>query len=70
MTFGAAMMGRATSSARLAAFVLLAAVVAQVALGALTVVNHVPIAFAALHQANGALLLGAAVALVHALRRA
>jgi cytochrome c oxidase assembly protein subunit 15 len=42
---------------------------AQMALGAFTVVLHVPIMLAALHQANGALLVTIAVALVHSLRR-
>ncbi len=70
VTLAAAFVGRAPPAARKAALALACAVVLQVVLGAFTVVNHVPVTLAALHQTNGALLLGCAVALVHALRRA
>ena len=49
---------------------LLLGVAGQIVLGALTVLHHVPLVLAALHQANGALLVPCAVALVHSLRRA
>ncbi|HEY4221378.1 MAG TPA: COX15/CtaA family protein [Myxococcota bacterium] len=55
--------------ARNAALALVVAVATQATLGALTVVNHVPIVLAALHQVNGAILLGCAVALAFTLRK-
>jgi cytochrome c oxidase assembly protein subunit 15 len=60
----------ATSSrrAQLAAFGLIAGVALQIALGAWTVLSHVAIPIAALHQVNAALVLACAVALLHALR--
>ena len=47
---------------------LLAAVIAQFALGVLTLLNHVPIALAAGHQATSLLLLTAALFMLHSLR--
>lgn len=55
--------------AKSAALALVALVGGQIALGALTVLGRVPIALASLHQTNAVLVLGAAVALVHALAR-
>lgn len=65
----AAWRGGAPGLARGAALALVALVGLQIALGALTVLSHVAIAWAALHQLNGALLFAAAVTLVFALRR-
>jgi cytochrome c oxidase assembly protein subunit 15 len=58
------------SGARIAAIGLFVVVGLQIALGAFTVLQHVPVWLAAWHQGNGALLLGFAVALLHALRGA
>lgn len=69
VTFVAAQVLRTSRAARVASSLLVGAVAMQITLGALTVLNHVPIALAALHQLNGALLLGAAVALVFTVRR-
>jgi cytochrome c oxidase assembly protein subunit 15 len=55
--------------ARRATFFLLAAVLAQVSLGILTLVFHVPVALAVGHQATGLLLLTASLYLSHALRQ-
>ncbi len=52
--------------ARGGAIAVLAIVALQITLGALTVLRHVPVWLAAWHQANGALVLGAAVVLAHA----
>jgi cytochrome c oxidase assembly protein subunit 15 len=70
VTFALTRVAPCPPRARTFASLLLLTVAAQVTLGVLTVVNHVPIALAALHQANGALLVACAVALAHALRRA
>ena len=56
--------------ARLGGSLLIAALLAQVSLGVLTLVLHVPITFAASHQAVGMLLFTAALYLSHALRDA
>lgn len=69
-TFAAARALGASAAARRATTGLLLAVGIQVTLGVLTVLQHVPIALASLHQLNAALLLGCAVALVHAVRKA
>lgn len=69
VTFAVAHAQNAPRSTRIASLLLVLAVALQVTLGALTVLNHVPIALAALHQANGALLLGCAVALAFTVRR-
>jgi cytochrome c oxidase assembly protein subunit 15 len=69
VTFAVAHVQNAPRSTRLASSLLVLAVALQVALGALTVLHHVPIALAALHQLNGALLLGCAVALAFTARR-
>ena len=53
---------------RHATFLLLAAVLAQVSLGILTLVLHVPVALAVAHQATGLVLLTASLYLCHALR--
>jgi cytochrome c oxidase assembly protein subunit 15 len=70
VTFVAARMMGAPRGARIASALLLGVVGLQVTLGALTVLHHVPIALAALHQLNAALLLGCAVSLVHTVRKA
>jgi|APFre7841882724_1041349.scaffolds.fasta_scaffold00144_3 cytochrome c oxidase assembly protein subunit 15 len=54
--------------ARLAAHLLLGMLVAQITLGALTVLNAVPVALGASHQGGAVVLLGFALALNHALR--
>ncbi len=69
MTFAMTRVAPCPPRARTFASLLLVLVGVQVALGALTVLHHVPIALAACHQANGALLVACAVALAHALRR-
>jgi cytochrome c oxidase assembly protein subunit 15 len=69
VTVGLAFLTNAPRAARGACVALVGFVALQVLLGALTVLHHVPIPLAALHQLNGALVLGSAVALVHALRR-
>jgi cytochrome c oxidase assembly protein subunit 15 len=51
---------------RAAAYLLLAATLGQLALGALTVVLHMPIALAVAHQAGAYVLCSAALLLVHA----
>ena len=58
-----------TPAARLASRAVLAVVAMQVLLGALTVLRYVPVSLASMHQANGALLLACAVALLHTVRR-
>lgn len=55
---------------RAAAVSVIGAVALQIALGALTVLQHVPVWLASWHQGNGALLLGLSVALLHATARA
>ena len=47
---------------------LVALVVLQIALGALTVLHHVPIPLATLHQGNAVVLLAVALAILHRLR--
>lgn len=59
----------APERARRAAMLLVLALGAQVGLGAWVVLAHVDILAATLHQANGVLVLGACVALLHGLRR-
>jgi cytochrome c oxidase assembly protein subunit 15 len=54
--------------ARLTAWLLLLLLATQVTLGVWTVLSHVAIVAASLHQLNGALLLATSVALLHALR--
>jgi cytochrome c oxidase assembly protein subunit 15 len=54
--------------ARVGAVLLLAAIALQIALGIATVVNVVPLALAALHQAGAVLVFAAAVNVAHALR--
>ena len=54
--------------ARRAVFLLLAAVLAQVSLGIMTLVLHVPVVLAVSHQATGLLLLTASLYLAHALK--
>ncbi len=61
----AALPGRA----RLAVHALLAALAAQVALGVMTLVQVVPVALAALHQAGALVLLGAALVTAQAMGR-
>lgn len=70
VTFAAVKLLRAPTSVNAPAVALLGLVVLQVTLGAFTVLHHVPIALASLHQLNAALLLGAAVWLAHAVRKA
>jgi len=53
---------------RRATFFLLAAVIAQVSLGVLTLVFHVPVALAVSHQATGLMLLTASLYLAHSLK--
>jgi len=55
--------------AKAGAFLLLLLVAAQLAVGILTVLNHVPIALGALHQALAVLLLAGAVLFVHMHRK-
>ena len=67
--FGALLLRRSLDHrTRLGAFLLLAAVLAQVSLGVLTLVYHVPVALAVAHQGTGLALLAAATYLTHALR--
>jgi cytochrome c oxidase assembly protein subunit 15 len=54
--------------ARLASHLLLGMLVVQITLGALTVLNAVPVGLGAAHQGGAALLLACALALNHALR--
>jgi cytochrome c oxidase assembly protein subunit 15 len=61
--------GRGASLARGAAIAVIVVLALQITLGALTVLQHVPVWLAALHQGNGALLLGAAVVLLYATSR-
>lgn len=69
VTFALTRIAACPPRARALATLLLLGVVAQIVLGALTVLHHVPIALAALHQANGACLVACAVALAHSLQR-
>jgi len=57
-----------TAQARVAAHLLLAMLVAQVALGILTLLHVVPLHLAAAHQAGAVLLMAAALNLAHKLR--
>jgi cytochrome c oxidase assembly protein subunit 15 len=54
--------------ARIASHLLLGMLVVQIALGALTVLNAVPVALGASHQGGAVVLLAFAIALTHALR--
>jgi len=58
----------ATPAARRAAHAVVAMLAVQATLGIATVVNVVPLALAALHQAGAVLLFGLAIVLAHALR--
>jgi cytochrome c oxidase assembly protein subunit 15 len=57
--------GRGAAVARGAAIAVLVVLALQITLGALTVLQHVPVWLAAWHQGNGALLLGAAIVLLY-----
>ena len=70
VTFAMTRVRPCAAGARSLALLLLLLVAVQITLGAFTVLHHVPLVLAALHQLNGVLLLTCAVALVHALRRA
>ena len=59
----------ATGRARVGAHALLAALALQIALGIATLVNVVPLALAALHQAGAVLVFALSLNLAHALRR-
>ena len=61
---------RRSRRTRVAQTVLLGAVLLQVLLGITTLLLHVPIALAAMHQAVAVILLSAALLLVHSLREA
>lgn len=69
VTFGAAYVLRAPPATRAAATTLGVLVTLQIVLGAFTVLHHVPIALASVHQLNASLLLGAAIWLAHTVRR-
>lgn len=58
-----------SSPLRMLGVALVALLSLQILLGAATVVSHVPVALAAMHQANAVLTLGACVILIHALGR-
>jgi cytochrome c oxidase assembly protein subunit 15 len=60
---------RASALTRRASLLMFLLVTLQIALGALTVVFHVPMAVASLHQLNATLLLGCAVAFFYGVRR-
>lgn len=68
-TFAVSRVRQCSARTRTLSSMLVLAVAAQITLGALTVLHHVPIALAALHQLNGALLVAGAAALVHSLAR-
>jgi len=68
MTCATVFIVKAPRRARIGATLVAGSLVGQVVLGVLTVLHHVPIGLAALHQMNAALLLAFTVALVHALR--
>jgi heme a synthase len=60
---------RASTFSRVAALAMVAHVALQIVLGALTVLQHVPIHLASLHQLNATLLLGWAVVFLYGVRR-
>lgn len=69
LTVGITMTSSSSRFTRACAMGMSAHVLVQVALGVLTVLGHVPMLWASLHQLNGALLLGWCVAFLYGVRR-